>query len=174
MGIPMAKRLLGVEYCVTGYNRTKSKAQELLELGMGWSESPRGVAEASDVVFTMMADTEALMAVTQGPYGILEGLGPGDLYIDMGTVAPEVTRNLAARAAERGAQMLDTPVSGNEINVVEGRLSMMVGGPASALEEVRPILDPWNQHHARGDKWTGIRYEDSQQPVLARPDTSLE
>src|SRR3972149_6637914 len=94
MGGRMAKRLLDSGYAVTGYNRTKSKAEWLLETGMGWEESPRAVAEKADIIFTMVTNTEALQAVTSGPEGILAGLGPGKIYIDMSTVTPAASQGL--------------------------------------------------------------------------------
>lgn len=141
MGIPMVKRLLSAGYRVIGYNRTKSRAQPLLELGMQWLDSPKEVAECTDIVFTMMADRSALRAVTEGPDGILSGLRYGQIYVDMGTVEPAASRNLASKAAERGAQMLDAPVSGNALTVERGQLSFMVGGDRGVLEQVRAVFE---------------------------------
>lgn len=140
MGSRMVKRLLQAGRAVVGYNRTRSKAAWLLELGMEWADSPREVAAAADVVFTMVADTQALMAVTEGPEGILAGLGPGKIYVDMSTVSPAASRALAEEVRARGAQMLDAPVSGSVITLEEGRLSIMVGGDWDAFERVLPIL----------------------------------
>lgn len=140
MGSRMVKRLLDAGWSVVGYNRTKAKAQWLLHLGMEWAETPRAVAEAADVVFTMVTDTKALQAVTEGPEGILAGLGPGKVYVDMSTVSPASSRALAERVRQRGAQMLDAPVSGSVVTLEEGRLSIMVGGDQDAFERVRPIL----------------------------------
>ncbi|MDR7555260.1 MAG: NAD(P)-dependent oxidoreductase [Armatimonadota bacterium] len=141
MGSRMAKRLLDAGYPVVGYNRTRAKAQWLVDLGMRWADSPRAVAEAADVVITMMADTDALRAVTRGPDGILAGLRPGTVYIDMSTVSPAESRALAAEVAARGAHMLDAPVSGSVTTLEEGRLSIMVGGDREVLERVRPVLE---------------------------------
>jgi 3-hydroxyisobutyrate dehydrogenase-like beta-hydroxyacid dehydrogenase len=140
MGGQMVKRLLDHGHAVTGYNRTRAKAQWLIEAGMRWGESPRRVTEASDVVFTMVTNTAALMAVTSGPDGILAGLRAGKIYVDMSTVSPVASRDLAALVAERGAQMLDAPVSGSVITLQQGLLSIMVGGEKETLERVRPIL----------------------------------
>jgi 3-hydroxyisobutyrate dehydrogenase-like beta-hydroxyacid dehydrogenase len=137
----MAKRLLDSGYAVTGYNRTKSKAEWLLEAGMGWEESPRAVAEKADIIFTMVTNTEALQAVTSGPEGILAGLGPGKIYIDMSTVSPAASQALAKQVSEKGAQMLDAPVSGSVSTLEEGKLSIMVGGDRQAFEQVRPVLE---------------------------------
>jgi len=140
MGGEMVRRLLAAGRKIVGYNRTRSKAQPLLDAGMGWRDSPRAVAEAATVIFTMVADTAALHAVTEGPGGILAGLGPGKIYVDTSTVSPAASRALAARVAERGARMLDAPVSGSTVTVREGRLSFMVGGEKAACDAVTPIL----------------------------------
>jgi 3-hydroxyisobutyrate dehydrogenase-like beta-hydroxyacid dehydrogenase len=141
MGSRMAHRLLTAGHTVTGYNRTKSKARELLDAGMKWADTPRGVAQASDIIFTMVANTEALYAVTGGQDGILSGLTPEKIYIDMSTVSPAASRDLAAQVAAKGAQMLDAPVSGSVSTLEEGKLSIMAGGPRDAFERARPILE---------------------------------
>jgi 3-hydroxyisobutyrate dehydrogenase-like beta-hydroxyacid dehydrogenase len=140
MGSRMAKRLLDAGRTVTGYNRTKSKAQWLLDAGMRWAESPRAVAEASDVVFSMVTDTAALHAITAGEQGIIAGLRPGAIYVDMSTVSPEASQAVAAEVRARGATMLDAPVSGSSVTVDQGTLSFMVGGDPQALERVKPFL----------------------------------
>jgi 3-hydroxyisobutyrate dehydrogenase-like beta-hydroxyacid dehydrogenase len=141
MGGGVAKRLLDAGHTVTGYNRTKEKAQWLLDEGMRWAGSPREVAEASEVVFTMVTDTAAVRAVTEGPDGILAGLAPGEVYVDMSTASPANTRELAERVAELGAHMLDAPVSGSVTTLEQGKLSIMVGGDADVFERVKPILE---------------------------------
>ena len=141
MGGRMAERLLSKGHSVTGYNRTKSKAQWLIDLGMTWADSPRAVAEAADVVFVMVTDSAALEAVANGPDGALAGIGPGKLLIDMSTVSPAVSRALAARVRERGADMVDAPVSGSVITLQQGKLSMMVGGEPAAFDRVKPLLE---------------------------------
>lgn len=140
MGSRMVKRLLNAGHSVTGYNRTRSKAQWLLEAGMKWGDSPRAVAEATEITFSMIADTQALQAVTGGPDGILAGLSPGKIYIDMSTVSPAAIRDLAQRVEAKGARMLDSPVSGSVTTLEEGKLSFMVGGPRDTFEKVLPIL----------------------------------
>jgi 3-hydroxyisobutyrate dehydrogenase-like beta-hydroxyacid dehydrogenase len=140
MGGGVAKRLLDADHTVTGYNRTREKAQWLVDAGMRWADSPRAVAEASEVVFTMVTNTAAVRAVTDGPDGILAGLGPGKVYVDMSTASPANTRALADRVAELGADMLDAPVSGSVITLEQGKLSVMVGGDTEVFERVRPIL----------------------------------
>jgi len=140
MGGEMARLLLEAGHSVTGYNRTKSRAQWLLELGMLWGNTPRGVAQAADVTLSMVRDTEALLAVTGGPDGLIAGLGPGKYYIDMSTVQPPASKQLAVQAAEAGAKMFDAPVSGSLVTLQAGQLSFMVGGDQEALEDIRPIL----------------------------------
>ena len=140
MGSRMVKRLLDAGYAVTGYNRTPSKAQWLVDTGMLRAASPRAVAEQSDIVFSMVTDTRALRAVTHGDDGILAGLRAGSVYIDMSTVSPAVSREIAQQAAERGARMLDAPVSGSVITLEQGNLSIMVGGDRQVFERVKPIL----------------------------------
>lgn len=140
MGGRIARRLLAAGHTMTGFNRTKAKAQWLLDAGMRWAGSPRQVAAAADITFTMLTDTGALRAVTGGPDGLLAGLSPGKVYVDMSTVSPAASRQLAADAAARGAQMLDAPVSGSVSTLEEGRLSIMVGGDQAAFERVRPVL----------------------------------
>jgi 3-hydroxyisobutyrate dehydrogenase-like beta-hydroxyacid dehydrogenase len=141
MGGLMAERLMAKGHAVTGYNRTKSKAQGLIDKGMKWADSPREVAEASDAVFVMVTNSAALEAVANGPDGLLAGLGAGKLLIDMSTVSPAVSRALAARVRDRGAEMVDAPVSGSVITLQQGKLSVMVGGEASTFERVKPLLE---------------------------------
>ncbi|HKX19079.1 MAG TPA: NAD(P)-dependent oxidoreductase [bacterium] len=140
MGGRIAKRLLDAGHQVTGYNRTAAKARWLEEAGLRPAPTPRAVAQAAEVTFTMVTDTAALRAVTEGHDGILAGLGPGRVYVDMSTVSPRISRDLAARVRERGAVMLDAPVSGSLVTLEEGRLSIMVGGDREVVDRVRPIL----------------------------------
>ena len=140
MGGRVTKRLLDAGHTVTGYNRTKSKAQWLLDLGMRWGETPRAVAEAADVIFTMVTNTGALYEVVDGHNGILAGLQKGKIYIDMSTISPAASKRLAVRVAEKGAQMLDSPVSGSVITLEQGNLSLMVGGDKATFEQIKPIL----------------------------------
>ena len=141
MGSRMVKRLLDAGQNVTGYNRTKSKAQWLIDAGMKWAETPRAAAEAADVVISMVTNTEALQAIASGPDGVLAGLGSGKIYVDMSTVSPAASRELAAKVAAKGARMLDAPVSGSVSTLEEGKLSIMVGGDRAAFERASPILE---------------------------------
>ena len=140
MGSPMVKRLLAAGHTVTGYNRTRSRGEWLLELEMRWADTPRAAAKNADVTFTMVSDTEALLAVTGGPDGLLSGLKPGNVYVDMSTVSPAASQELAAQVASKGAQMLDAPVSGSVVTLEAGQLSIMVGGDRAIFEQVKPIL----------------------------------
>jgi 3-hydroxyisobutyrate dehydrogenase-like beta-hydroxyacid dehydrogenase len=141
MGGLMAERLLSKGHAVTGYNRTRSKVQGLIDKGMKWADSPREVAEASDAIFVMVTNSAALEAVALGPDGLLAGLGAGKLLIDMSTVSPAVSRALAAKVRSTGAAMVDAPVSGSVITLQQGKLSVMVGGEASTFERVKPLLE---------------------------------
>jgi len=140
MGGKMVRRLLDAGHTVTGYNRTRSRGDWLVDMGMLWGETPRAVAEAADVTFTMVANTQALEAVTGGPDGVLSALGPGKVYIDMSTVSPAASRALSIQVRERGAQMLDAPVSGSAVTLDAGQLSVMVGGEYEVYEAMKPIL----------------------------------
>lgn len=140
MGGGIARRLLGAGHTVHGFNRTREKAAPLVELGLILDATPRDAAAAVDVVFSMVTNVEALRAVAEGPDGILAALGPGRVWVDMSTAAPAVSRELAERARSVGGDMLDAPVSGSVSTLEEGRLSIMVGGPESTYERVRPLL----------------------------------
>ncbi len=140
MGGRATKRLLDAGHTVTGYNRTRSKAQWLLDAGMQWGESPRAVAAAADIIFTMVTNTRALQEVTGGQHGILAELKAGKIFIDMSTVSPSSSRHIAAQVAETGAQMLDAPISGSLVMLEQGTASLMVGGDQAAFERVKAIL----------------------------------
>jgi 3-hydroxyisobutyrate dehydrogenase-like beta-hydroxyacid dehydrogenase len=140
MGGNMVARLLEKGHTVTGYNRTRSKAQWLIDRGMVFAESPKVVAAASDVIFSMVTNAAALAAVTEGSDGILGGLEPGKFYIDMSTVSPEASRDLAAKVRAKGADMVDAPVSGSVITLQQGKLSVMVGGRKETFEHLKPLL----------------------------------
>jgi 3-hydroxyisobutyrate dehydrogenase-like beta-hydroxyacid dehydrogenase len=140
MGSQMVNRLLEKGHTVTGYNRTRAKAQWLIDKGMSWADSPRAVAEASDITFAMVTNAAAIAAVTDGRDGIIAGLGAGKYFIDMSTVSPEVSRATAAKVRAKGADMVDAPVSGSVITLQEGKLSVMVGGRKETFERVKPLL----------------------------------
>jgi len=140
MGSQMVNRLLSKGHSVTGYNRTRAKAEWLVERGMKWGDSPRAVAHACDYTFAMVTNSAALRAIAEGPDGLLAGLSAGKIFIDMSTVSPAVSRALAAQVRALGADMVDSPVSGSVITLTEGKLSVMVGGRKETFEKVRPLL----------------------------------
>lgn len=140
MGGQMVNRLLSKGHSVIGYNRTRGKAQWLVEKGMTWADSPRAAATASDFIFAMVTNSAAIQAVTEGPHGLLAGLSIGKIFIDMSTISPGVSRSLAEKVRAVGADMVDSPVSGSVITLQEGKLSVMVGGKAASFEKIKPIL----------------------------------
>src|SRR6185295_2536096 len=141
MGGRMADRLLSKGHSVIGNNRTKSKAQWLIDKGMQWGDTPRAVAQAADIVFVMVTDSNALDSVASGPDGFVAGLTPGKIVIDMSTVSPAMSQALAAKVREKGADMVDSPVSGSIVTLQQGKLSVMVGGSKSTFDKIKPILD---------------------------------
>jgi 3-hydroxyisobutyrate dehydrogenase-like beta-hydroxyacid dehydrogenase len=140
MGGQMVSRLLDKGHTVTGYNRTKSKAQWLIDKGMRWGDSPRAVCEAADVTFSMVTNSSALEEISHGPQGMVAGLSAGKFLIDMSTVSPGVTRALAVQVREKGADMVDAPVSGSVITLQQGKLSVMVGGRKETFDRLQPLL----------------------------------
>ena len=140
MGGRTAARLLAAGHTVTGHNRTKAKAQWLLDKGLKWGDSPREVAQAADVTFVMVTDTSALNAVADGPDGLVAGLGPGKTVVDMSTVSPAASRALAEQVRARGAEMLDCPVSGSVSTLEAGKATLMVGGDKATYDRVHPLL----------------------------------
>jgi 3-hydroxyisobutyrate dehydrogenase-like beta-hydroxyacid dehydrogenase len=140
MGGRMARRLLGAGHAVSGYNRTAAKAQALTAVGLKVAASPRAAAEVAEVVFSMVTDSSALRAIALGDDGIVAGLRPDAIWVEMSTVSPAMTRELSTAVAARGAHVLDAPVSGSPITLDAGQLSFMVGGEAAVLERVRPYL----------------------------------
>jgi 3-hydroxyisobutyrate dehydrogenase-like beta-hydroxyacid dehydrogenase len=140
MGGNMVARLLEKGHTVTGYNRTRAKAQWLMDRGMKWADSPRAVAESAGVVFTMVTNAAALAAIHEGAQGLLAGLSAGKFLVDMSTVSPDTSRELAARVRAKGADMLDAPVSGSVITLQQGKLSVMVGGRRETFERLKPLL----------------------------------
>jgi len=145
MGNRIAKRLLEAGHQVSGYNRTRAKAEPLIQAGMQWKDSPREVARAADITFSMVTDSAALSSVTDGPDGILAGLSAGKIYVDMSTVSPKLIRLISGLVADSGSQMLEAPVSGSLPAAESGSLILFVGGKAETLERVRPIFENISQ-----------------------------
>jgi 3-hydroxyisobutyrate dehydrogenase len=141
MGLPMATNLLKGGYPLTVFTRTKSKADSLLKAGAGWAENPADVARNSDVVITCLTDTPDVQKVLLGQNGIITGGAGGLICIDMSTISPTATEQMAMKLQEKSITLLDAPVSGGQIGAIEAKLSIMVGGPAEALQKVRPILE---------------------------------
>jgi 3-hydroxyisobutyrate dehydrogenase-like beta-hydroxyacid dehydrogenase len=145
MGSELAARLLSAGYDTHGTNRTRTKADSLIARGLIWHDTPAEVASAVDVVISMVTDDDALWTVTSGPGGILTGLRPDSVYIDMSSVSPHTSAQIAERVRGIGAEMLDAPVSGSVPQVQQGELAIMVGGDATALTRVMPILQQFGK-----------------------------
>ena len=140
MGGQMVARLLSKRHTVTGYNRTSSKAEWLVKKGMGIARTPREVAETSDIVFAMVTNSAALQAVAEGPDGLIAGFGPGKYFVDISTINPDLSREIAEKVRAVGGDMVDSPVSGSVITLQEGKLSLMVGGRTETFDALKPIL----------------------------------
>jgi len=140
MGSQMVNRLLEKGHTVTGYNRTRAKAQWLVDKGMRWADSPRAVAAVADVTFAMVTNAAATAAIAEGPDGLLAGLDSSKLFVDMSTISPDVSRALAAKVRDKGADMIDAPVLGSVITLQQGKLSVMVGGRRETFERLRVLL----------------------------------
>jgi len=141
MGVPMAGNLLKAGYQLNIYSRTKSKAQSVIDAGGVWVTSPAAAAGDADVVITCVTDTPDVEAVLLGEGGVIESAREGMICIDMSTISPEVTKQISSELAEKGSVLIDAPISGGQIGAIEAKLSIMAGGPAEALESVRPILE---------------------------------
>jgi len=140
MGEGIVPRLLAAGHTVTGWNRTKSKAEALTQKGMKWSDSPREVAEQSDVVLSIVTDAAAVREVALGPDGVISGLPTDGVYLDMSTIAPESSRAIASEFRKVGKVMMDAPISGSPVTLNQGKASLMVGGVKDAFERVKPVL----------------------------------
>lgn len=140
MGQLIVPRLMAAGHHVTGWNRSRSKAARLIDGGMLWADSPRQVAEQTELVFSIVTDSNAVRAIALGPEGIVSGLRSGGVYIDMSTIDPEESRSIAAEFTKAGSIMLDGPLSGSPVTVEAGNASIMVGGDEAAFERVKPVL----------------------------------
>jgi 3-hydroxyisobutyrate dehydrogenase-like beta-hydroxyacid dehydrogenase len=140
MGQLIVQRLMAAGHKVTGWNRSRDKAVPLIAAGMAWADSPRVAAEKSEIVFSIVTDGAAVEAVALGPDGIVSGLRKGGLYFDMSTIAPGVSRAVAAAFEQAGSLMLDAPISGSPVTVTAGQASLMVGGDRAAFERAKPVL----------------------------------
>lgn len=156
MGGNMAARFLASGYTVYGVQRSREHAQELIEQGLQWRDSPREVTEAANVVFTSVPDDGVLEDVASGPDGIMAGLAEGKTWVDVSTVSPQLSRKLAGRARAQGAAMLDAPVSGSVPQVQTGTLTIMVGGDEADYREVEPLLRELGTPNYVGDNGQGL------------------
>jgi 3-hydroxyisobutyrate dehydrogenase-like beta-hydroxyacid dehydrogenase len=140
MGQLIVPRFMNAGHDVTGWNRSRDKAEALIKAGMRWADTPRAVAAQSDIVFSIVTDAKAVKAVALGPDGIAAGLAKGGVYIDMSTIEPDESRAVAAAFAKAGSVMLDGPISGSPVTVVQGNASVMIGGDEATFERVKPVL----------------------------------
>ncbi len=146
MGMPMARNLIKAGFEVVVYNRTASKADQMASEGAGKADSPGELAEVSPVVITIVSDTPDVESVILGENGVIEGIKPDSVVIDMSTISPQETQKIAARLKEKGTRMLDAPVSGGEQGAINGTLSIMVGGDAEIFERCLPVLRAMGQN----------------------------
>jgi 3-hydroxyisobutyrate dehydrogenase-like beta-hydroxyacid dehydrogenase len=140
MGARVARRLMAAGNTLTGYNRTKSKANELIAAGMKWANTPREVVESTDIAFSMVTDTNALRSIAEGDDGVLAALSPGKIYVEMSEVSPIISKALAADVKARGARMIDAPVSGSPGTLDAGQAFIMAAGDPNAFSKVEPLL----------------------------------
>jgi len=140
MGQLIVPRLMAAGHDVTGWNRSRDKADDLIAQGMRWADTPREVAAQAEFVFSIVTDAKAVRACALGPDGIVAGIRPGGIYIDMSTIEPEESRAIAAEFAKAGATMLDGPLSGSPVTVKAGQASVMIGGDEAAFERAKPVL----------------------------------
>jgi len=140
MGQLIVPRLMNAGHEVIGWNRSRDKAEPLIKAGMRWANTPREVAEQSELVFSIVTDAKAMKAVALGENGIVSGLAKGRIYIDMSTIEPDESRAVAAEFAKAGCIMLDGPLSGSPVTVVQGNASIMIGGDEAAYERIKPVL----------------------------------
>ena len=140
MGQLIVPRLMAAGHTVTGWNRSRDKAADLVAAGMRFADTPRAAAAASDIVFSIVTDAKAVRACALGPDGVVSGLKKGGIYIDMSTIEPEESRAVAAEFAKAGSIMLDGPLSGSPVTVKAGNASVMIGGDEAAFERAKPVL----------------------------------
>lgn len=140
MGQLIVPRLMEGGHTVTGWNRSRDKADALIAQGMKWADTPRDVAAQSDIVFSIVTDAKAVKACALGDNGIIAGIKPGAIYVDMSTIEPDESRAVAAEFKKRGATMLDGPISGSPVTVKAGNASVMIGGDEDAFERAKPVL----------------------------------
>lgn len=140
MGQAIVPRLLAAGHQVTGWNRSKEKGEPLFKLGMLWANSPRELAAGSEVVISIVTDSEAVRNIALGENGIIHGLRKDAAYLDMSTIDPEASRAVGAEFHQAGLIMMDTPISGTTLTIGQGKASLMVGGDKAAFDRVQPVL----------------------------------
>ncbi|ADK15863.1 2-hydroxy-3-oxopropionate reductase [Clostridium ljungdahlii] len=140
MGKPMSKNLIKAGYDLVVYNRSKASEEELEKAGAERGASPKDVAAKSDVIITMLPNSPQVKEVVLGENGVIEGIKKGSVFIDMSSIAPLVSREIAKKLEEKGIDMLDAPVSGGEPKAIDGSLSMMVGGKKEVFEKYKDLL----------------------------------
>ena len=141
MGKPMARNLLDAGYPVVVHNRSREPVEELARLGARPAGSPAELARESDLIITCLPDSPDVKNVALGPDGLIEGVSPGDIYVDMSTISPTVAVEVAEGLAKKGVRCLDAPISGGDVGAREGTLSIMVGGDEEVFRAVEPLLD---------------------------------
>src|ERR1700686_885221 len=140
MGQAIVPRLLAGGHEVAGWNRKKEKAKPLFKLGMTWADSPKQLAAQSEIVFSIVTDSEAVKSLALGENGIISGLRKGAIYLDMSTIDPDASRAVGAAFAKAGLIMMDAPISGTTLTIGQGKASVMVGGDKAAFDRVQPVL----------------------------------
>lgn len=158
MGQGIVPRLLNAGHDVTGWNRTETKAEPLIEQGMMWADTPREVAAGSEAVFSIVTDGAAVRQVALGKDGVIAGLSSESIYLDMSTIDPEVSREIGGEFEAAGLTMLDAPISGSPVTLAQGSASTMVGGDRTAFERVEPVLhDIGSKVSYIGDRGTAVQ-----------------
>ncbi len=168
MGKPMARNLMRAGYALTVHSRSRGPVEDLVREGASDGGSPRGVAQRNEIVITMLPDSPDVQQVVLGPDGVLDGLRPDSVLVDMSTISPIVTQEIARAVEAKGGQMLDAPVSGGERGALTATLSIMVGGPADTVERVRPIFEALGKNIVHvGDHGAGQVAKACNQVVVA-------
>ncbi len=174
MGRPMAKNLMAAGYSLTVHNRSQASVKELTAEGARDGKSPAGVARESDIIITIVTDTPDVEEVVLGENGILEGSRPGQILIDMSTISPIITHEIAAKCRAKGVTMLDAPVSGGEIGAIKGTLAIMAGGPEDAFNQCLPLFNVLGSRAVRvGDHGAGQFTKAANQIILAGTYTAI-
>src|SRR3981081_385794 len=140
MGAGIVPKLMAAGHAVTGWNRSKDKAEPLIKAGMRFAATPRMAAAAADIVFSIVTDAAAVTSVALGADGIIAGLKPGGIYVDMSTIAPDASRAVSAEFAKQGLTMLDGPISGSPVTLAQGNASLMVARDKAAFDRIEPVL----------------------------------